>query len=311
VLANTGQANAGRLKDTAFVLHFGDLSYAWSVGLIWELWQTEAEPIALTMPYMVSIGNHEYDHTAGGELDPSGAAHTGFHPVWGNYASDSAGECAVPVFWRFPAPPPTGKGIFWYSFDYGNAHIVQMSSEHDFTPGSEQYVWLDADLSRVNRDIFPWVIVTAHRPAYNSEQHAVDTNLGTHMAAALDDLLLQHRVHLFLAGHYHMYERTCAVTNHRCDSSGPVHITVGSAGAWRDAPPGYLNATWSMSHYITFGFANVRIDGVNTLQVDFWGMSNQTLREVEEGNFADGSHFPDFEVLDSVVIQGDLTEVSV
>ena len=53
---------------------------------------------------MISIGNHgwfidnmarslkhvdvylEYDHTTGGQNDPSGAPGEGFHPTWGDYA---------------------------------------------------------------------------------------------------------------------------------------------------------------------------------------------------------------------------------
>lgn len=110
----------GKLKDAAFVLHFGDLAYAWSTGYTWELWQTEQRALAETRPYMVSVGNHEYDHGSDdGGKDPShapGAA--GYHPSWGNLGNDSEGECGVPVFHRFPNPPPNGNGIFWYSFKY-------------------------------------------------------------------------------------------------------------------------------------------------------------------------------------------------
>ena len=50
---------------------------------------------------MVGIGNHEQDHTVGGEKDPSGAKGEGFHPSWGNYGGDSGGECGVPMFNRY------------------------------------------------------------------------------------------------------------------------------------------------------------------------------------------------------------------
>ena len=33
---------------------------------IWEQWGTLIEPVASLVPYMVGIGNHEYDHTDGG-----------------------------------------------------------------------------------------------------------------------------------------------------------------------------------------------------------------------------------------------------
>ena len=68
---------------------------------------------------------------------------------------DSNGECARPVAERFVVPG-NGNGVFWYrcliisqstdpllrrySFDYGNVHVIQFSSEHNWLPGSEQYL---------------------------------------------------------------------------------------------------------------------------------------------------------------------------
>jgi phosphodiesterase/alkaline phosphatase D-like protein len=63
---------------------------------------------------------------------------------------------------RFVAPD-NGNGIFWYSFDFGSVHVVQISSEHDWLPGSEQYTWLEQDLQSVNRTQTPWVVLTSHR----------------------------------------------------------------------------------------------------------------------------------------------------
>jgi hypothetical protein len=92
-------------------------------------------PTAVHVPYMVTVGNHEYDHESGGQHDPSHAPGIGFHPIWGNLGTDSSGECAVPLAYRFRSPS-NGKGgdySFWHSFDYGSVHIVQMSTEHDWT----------------------------------------------------------------------------------------------------------------------------------------------------------------------------------
>merc|ERR1740130_2558684 len=190
-------------RDPRLVVHFGDLSYARGVGFVWDVWGNQISEIARKVPYMVSLGNHEYDHDSGGDKDPSGAAGTGFHPTWGNYGDDSAGECGVPVVKRFPNPPPSGHGIFWYSYNFANVHWVMLSSEHNYTTEAAQYKWLDNDLAKVDRSKTPWVIVTAHRPAYNSEMYAGDYNVSLNMARNLDNLLVKHKVNLFLAGHYH------------------------------------------------------------------------------------------------------------
>ena len=44
---------------------------------------TQIEPTTSRVPYMVGIGNHEYDHITGGNKDPSGASGPGgFRPEW-------------------------------------------------------------------------------------------------------------------------------------------------------------------------------------------------------------------------------------
>lgn len=65
------------------ILHIGDVSYARGTGALWEGFMTQIEPTASRFPYMVGIGNHEYDHVTGGDKDPSGAPGPGgFRPAW-------------------------------------------------------------------------------------------------------------------------------------------------------------------------------------------------------------------------------------
>ena len=83
-----------------FILHFGDISYARGKGYMWDQFMTQVTWVSERVPYMVGVGNHEYDHVSGGEKDPSGAPGNGFHPKWGNYGDDSKGECGVPIYHR-------------------------------------------------------------------------------------------------------------------------------------------------------------------------------------------------------------------
>jgi hypothetical protein len=53
------------------LLHIGDISYAMGVAVLWDSFMTQMGPIASRVPYMVSIGNHEYDYITGGDKDPS------------------------------------------------------------------------------------------------------------------------------------------------------------------------------------------------------------------------------------------------
>ena len=70
------------------------------------------QPYATLVPYMVGIGNHEQDHESGGSKDPSGAPANGYHPKWGNFGTDSGGECGVPMFYRFHMPD-NGNSVWW------------------------------------------------------------------------------------------------------------------------------------------------------------------------------------------------------
>eukprot|EP00391_Amoebophrya_sp_Ameob2_P003770 CAMPEP_0179004488 /NCGR_PEP_ID=MMETSP0795-20121207/13334_1 /TAXON_ID=88552 /ORGANISM="Amoebophrya sp., Strain Ameob2" /LENGTH=807 /DNA_ID=CAMNT_0020698759 /DNA_START=269 /DNA_END=2692 /DNA_ORIENTATION=+ len=311
-------------------LHFGDLAYAWSVGYIWELWQAQLQTtIAARMPYMVSVGNHEYDYFSRGSdcrKDPSNNVPNksplfdcdfvrqdprkdfGFHPRWGNYGDDSKGECAVPVVHRFPNPPPSGHGIFWYSFDMTNVHVIQLSSEHDYRKGSIQHEWLAADLKAAakaeTRRNFPWIVVTAHRPAYNSDKFMPDYKVGHHMVDELDDLLKEHQVNLFLAGHYHEYERTWPAFKHKRvkeslhakkkkKASGTVHITIGSAGAWLDDTNESVANDWSAVKHRTFGYLRLHVKGREGLRVDFHGLPEKQL----------GTSNTTFDLMDTVEIE--------
>ncbi|KAF4677412.1 hypothetical protein FOL47_001624 [Perkinsus chesapeaki] len=192
----------------SMALHIGDVSYAMGRSRVWDMFGTAVEEVSMKMPYMVSIGNHEFDYSSGG-----------WHPSWGNFGSDSGGECGIPTKHRYKFPN------WWYSFSFGIVRYFMLSSEHDWTEGSEQWKWLNEELSKVNRLITPWVIVTSHRPmlvsAFDPDERAVED----HMYPALGPLLLKHKVNLFVGGHWHYYERTHPV-------NGTVHVIAGSAGAF-------------------------------------------------------------------------------
>lgn len=95
----------------------------------------------------------------------------------------------------------------WFSFDYGQIHMVHFSSEHPYNLTSEQYEYLDADLAaaRSNPNI-QWIILGVHRAFYSSStfEHANVTNL----ASQLEDLVNKHKVDIVQTGHVHDYERS-------------------------------------------------------------------------------------------------------
>jgi len=219
------------------VLQIGDISYAVGNAAQWDQFFWQIEPIATSIPWMTTIGNHEYDH----ENQP-------FKPSWGNYGSDSQGECGIPFYYRFHSP----NNDMWWSLNFGNVHFTLLSLEHDFTRGSQQYMWLAKDLATVDRTKTPFVVVGGHRPMYCSGNGTEDYIMSLHIREELEDLFFKYRVDLALWGHYHVYERTCPVYKGECTPQGTVHAVIGMAGysldeSWFDQP------VWSVkrdgSHY--------------------------------------------------------------
>eukprot|EP01006_Ploeotia_vitrea_P021234 TRINITY_DN53590_c0_g1_i1.p1 TRINITY_DN53590_c0_g1~~TRINITY_DN53590_c0_g1_i1.p1 ORF type:complete len:606 (+),score=52.50 TRINITY_DN53590_c0_g1_i1:16-1833(+) len=255
-------------KEIDFVLHIGDFGYAMGQGWVWDKWQWLITPTSTLVPWMVGIGNHEYDYDHDPyHKDPSGYpsknGHSSYEPVWWNDGPNASnGECGVPTYYRFSAPK-TGNTIFWYSFNWGLIHIVQWSSEHNFTVGSETWNWLDNDLASVDRGVTPWVIVTMHRPLYMTQEcEAKCQVISDHLKKNLDGLLAKHKVNLVLVAHVHSYERICAIKDGLCQKNGKgtVHVTVGTGGAGLERcgfSPRYGN--WSQSHINAWGYLHLEV----------------------------------------------------
>jgi hypothetical protein len=165
------------------------------------------------MVYQPTTRNNDHTHNnrygyssaSGSRRDPSGAAAP--YQDGPAYGDDSLGECGVPTSRRFHMPD-NGNGVFWNSLEVGLLHFAVVSLEHNISQGTAQRAWLEADLQAVDRSRTPWVVVASHRPLYCSEVSSQDDyENGLHHAALLDGLLAEHRVNLFVAGHYHAYVR--------------------------------------------------------------------------------------------------------
>ena len=222
---------------------------------------------------MVSVGNHEYDHTANcnnGGADVSGVGANGYHPIWGNMADDSKGECGAPTYYRFDAPT-NGNSIFWYSFDYNMVHFIMLSSEHNYSANAPGRIWLENDLKNVDRKQTPWLIVNIHRPIYESEVSTSNNEVSQHFVTMLEPLFLNYGVDMVLAGHYHAYERTCAVSDYQCVGEGEggiVHMTIGTGGHSLDTER-YAPRNWSAAGTEThWGFGRFYVN-YTTLIAEF------------------------------------------
>jgi len=168
----------------------------------------------------------------------------------------------------------------WWSIDYGNVHIIATSEEHDFTRGSDQWNWIKNDLSSIDRQKTPFVIFSGHRPMYSSGMFLMDYAMSLHIQEELEDLLFLYQVDLALWGHYHSYERTCAVYQEQClKKKATVHAIIGMAGpdlsqAWMPKPE------WSIYRDSTH-FGIVLIE-TNSTHLHFKFLGNEVDEPIDE-----------------------------
>jgi hypothetical protein len=103
--------------DARLIMHIGDVSYADGRGAVWEAFMSTICRFADAVPYMVAVGNHDYDYKGPFKHDPSGFKP--FRPKWGEFKKDSGGECGVALEKRFSMPTkgcaPVATSCFLHS----------------------------------------------------------------------------------------------------------------------------------------------------------------------------------------------------
>ncbi|XP_014508892.1 bifunctional purple acid phosphatase 26 isoform X1 [Vigna radiata var. radiata] len=206
------------------VLYVGDLSYADryeynDVGLRWDTWGRFVERSTAYHPWIWSAGNHEIEYMP--------------------YMRE-----VVPFknfLYRYTTPylASNSSSPLWYAVRRASAHIIVLSSYSPFVKYTPQYMWLQEELKRVDREKTPWLIVLMHIPLYNSNgAHYME---GESMRSVFESWFIKYKVDVIFAGHVHAYERSYRFSNidynitsgNRYplpDKSAPVYITVGDGG---------------------------------------------------------------------------------
>jgi predicted phosphohydrolase len=230
--------NVLRRKDYNFILHQGDMPYAWEEDK-WDIWFNLMQPITSNTQYMVCPGNHE-----------EAANFTSYKHRFSNSSGINSGS----------------NSNLFYSWEYSNVHFIALSTEHNYKVGSEQLNWLIKDLSKIDRVKTPFIIVYQHRPMYSSNR-----NHGSSLEyrAQVEEILVDAKVDLLLFGHVHAYERTCPVFNGKCfdyhsnyhfhDVQGPIHVCTGTAGYtlntdWEEPIP-----NWSIFRDASHGITEITV----------------------------------------------------
>lgn len=221
------------------VLLAGDIAYSNEDHRRWDTFFDFLDdyPIAEHVPLQIVPGNHDIDKEDSGKeifiaYEKRFRMPRVHPPQLGLYEGP---EGALNMD-KPPYPLPYEFGNAYYSFTYGAARVLMISSYSSMEPNSTQYRWILSELEAVDRTVTPWVLAVLHCPMYNTfGLHMRDQNM---LAGRqhLEPLFVKHRVNLVLTGHIHAYLRTCAVIDDVPSPLGPVHITVGSGGRKCKAP---------------------------------------------------------------------------
>jgi phosphodiesterase/alkaline phosphatase D-like protein len=125
----------------------------------------------------------------------------------------------------------------YYSFNYGNVHVIGLDTTQSFDVGSDQYNWLEQDLATMGGF---WTFVFHHHTPYTTSTTHANSPEGAAIRVQLVPLFDLYGVDLNLAGHTHGFERTYpafadAVVSsgqdpNYTDPGGTIYVTTGGGG---------------------------------------------------------------------------------
>ena len=272
--------NLIQAQSPAFHLHAGDVSYAENGGgglvtdaydpRAWDSYFIEIASAASTIPWMVSLGNHE--------MEP-----------W--YSPDGYGADVDRL--DFPGNGPSVcPGT--YSFVYGNVAFISLDP-NDVSyeipanlgySGGAQTAWLSQTLAalRANTRV-DFIVVFFHHCAYcTCTAHSSEGGVRQYWTPLFD----QYKVDLVVNGHNHIYERTDPITGGSATATaaigstvtpatqGTTYVTAGGAGKSLyafSAPDSYEGAVDNVAP--VNGYVN-EPGGVETTETVTWSRVRYT-----------------------------------
>jgi len=181
----------------------------------------------------------------------------------------------------------------YYSFNIDNVHFISINFDlvinyPDLMPIFLS--WMEQDLISANEDrqLRPWIIVYTHRPLYCSDPDETDCSQNHIRFHAVDDLLFEYKVDLYVSGHVHTYERMFPIyngtvypfenipidpdNNYMINAQATIHIVQGRAGQKNDGtekgtyPPSnwscYISADYSFMGFHAFNETHMLMENV-------------------------------------------------
>lgn len=225
----------------------------------------------------LGLGDYSYESTMDCWYDIVKSAGPALKIVLGNH--DTEGSLLQSLMNKFELTDQ------YYSFEYGNAHFLALSTELDSVKDAEQFDFAKEDLNRASSNPnINWIIIYFHRPFYTGG--GLD-NAG--MRDIYHPLFERYDVDLVLQGHAHNYQRSYPLEYNDINTkrpivvdqeqfqydyrSGTVFAVVGTGG---DSIQGVEKKPFLASTYEGYGCLNVEIND-KQLTAEFYSNNGDTI----------------------------------
>lgn len=242
-----------------FLVHLGDIVYF--KGTVHEyrhrLWPCyndpehnspdRGAPIMGSVPFYVSLGNHDVQY--GLDLDelPDGLA--AFYFFVAPLNGPRALKCSLPLTGKPQQLAEFRQGagdafpaLCFYSFENGPAHFLFLDG-NSYTDFKEAALrdWVEHDLANART---PWKFVVCHQPAFQTAVKEYEAQ----QLRLLAPLFQRLGVDVVFCGHSHNYQRTCPLKFEPHGTNVPTH-------------PNWVNGQFTLDEHFD-GVTNQRPDGI-------------------------------------------------
>jgi len=185
-----------------------------------------AAVIAAMIPHKPDLGIHVGDLVGDGDrpdhwahffrIEADLLRHMALYPVLGNHEESGA---LYKHFFELPQASPAPEQ--YYAFDYATAYVIAVDQYlSDYGAGSEQYTWLEQQLSAASqRSCVRHTIVFLHHGPYSSSNHGSNGRVRSDLVPLFE----AYGVDIVFAGHDHAYERSTV--------NGVKYVVTGGGGA--------------------------------------------------------------------------------
>ncbi len=192
------------------------------------------------------------------------AARIPVYPVMGNHENNTE------YYYEFFDPPV--NNVPYYSFNYGNAHIIILNSEEEFLMDTDEQInWLKKDLDQYKDT--EWKFVMLHIPPFTcgGNYYARDR---LKVKKILVPVFLEYGVDMVFSGHDHDYERTFPITS-KTGGRPTTFIVCGNGGT-----PMRHYYPREFTKYVerVYGFTLLQIKG-ETLHFQSININNKVIDE--------------------------------